>query len=98
MGCQNNWGVILIGGVIIIGEYIFIDAPLRQHTIRCSPPLCEVNSSVIYTIAEKNGYRQGQIDNTTVPTWSWSIFCQWEAFLYIVCSITDHDLRMTNVV
>ena len=78
-----------------------------KHTIRWSPPLCEVYSSVAYTNGEKNGCHQGQIANTTVPTWSWSIF--WPQppdmreppmgrLLYIICSITDHDHLRMNVV
>ena len=44
-----------------------------EHTIRWSTRFCEVYSSVAYTNEEKNGPHQGQIANTTVPTWSWTI-------------------------
>ena len=78
-----------------------------KHTIQWSPPLCKVYSSVAHSNGKKNGSRQGQKANTTVPTWSKSLF--WpklpdmreppmESLLYIVCSITEHDHLMMNVV
>ena len=45
-----------------------------KQTNRWSPPLCEVYSSEAYTNGEKNGCHQVKIANTTVPTWSWSVF------------------------
>ena len=45
-----------------------------KYIIRWSPPFCKVYSSVAYTNLDKNCCYLGKIANTTVPTWSWSIF------------------------